>query len=97
MPTPRGTRHSPAHCSTTQFTPESPDTLCEQLASEVAAIRDVTPAELRPLHDVIDPEALAALFETRLAAQNTATGYVVFSWEGLEVTVHADGEILIRS
>lgn len=94
MTTPQ-TTHSPDPHSEIQFTLGNADALCERLASEVAAVRDVAPTELRPLHDVIDPEALAALFDTGSASQTTGSGYVVFSWEGLEVTVCADGHILI--
>lgn len=96
MSTSRGTLEAKECYSTIRFAPGNPDALCEQLASEVAEIQDVTPADLNPVHNVVDLEALAGLFESRSATQDTTAGYVAFSWEGLEVTVRSDGEIQIR-
>ena len=52
----------------------------------VAEREGITPEELRPLHDVVDPDALDALCT---AAEISVT----FSYEGYVVTVTADGQV----
>lgn len=54
----------------------------------VAAYSDTRPLELPALHDVIDPDALDALFRSR-----EGDGTVVFRYAGYEVTVGSDGEV----
>ncbi|WP_343217248.1 HalOD1 output domain-containing protein [Halovivax limisalsi] len=68
------------------------------IVSEVADREGVDPTELRPpLHDVIDPEALDALFEPTTTSQRARDGSVTFAYCGYEVTVTAAGDISIGS
>lgn len=50
-----------------------------------------------PLYDVVDPDALDDLFRTdRNFDDGGASGRVTFKYEGYDVTVRADGEIVLR-
>lgn len=67
-----------------------------RIVSEVAAREGVDPTELKPpLHDVIDPEALEALFEPTPTSQRSHAGSVSFVYRGYDVTVTASGEISV--
>lgn len=57
---------------------------------------DVDPADLPPLYDVIEPDALDSLFAPRVDGSPRAGGRVSFWFEGYEVTVHDDGEVQVR-
>ena len=48
----------------------------------------------QPLYDVVDPDALDRLFTDRSHAD--AGSRVAFEFDAHEVTVHADGDILVR-
>ena len=48
----------------------------------------------QPLYDVVDPDALDRLFTDRSHAN--VGSRVVFEFDAHEVTVHADGDILVR-
>jgi len=48
----------------------------------------------QPLYDVVDPDALDRLFTDRGRAD--VMGRVVFEFDAHEVTVHSDGDILVR-
>lgn len=60
----------------------------------LAEARERTPIEIdRPLYDVVDPDALNQLFTDGSA---DVSGRVVFEFGDHEVTVHSDGDILVR-
>ena len=59
----------------------------------VAAATDRDPLELAPLHDVVDPTALDALFSE---SANGLQGSVSFRYEGFDVTVFDGGTIEAR-
>lgn len=44
-----------------------------------------------PIHDVIDPEALAALFN-----EDSGDAYVSFPLSGRRITVHSDGSVFVH-
>ncbi|WP_290810590.1 HalOD1 output domain-containing protein [Halovivax sp.] len=68
-----------------------------RIVTEVAAREGVDPAELTPpLHAVVDPEALDALFEPTSAGNRPSDGWVRFTYNGYEVTVAADGAVDVR-
>lgn len=48
----------------------------------------------QPLYDIVDPDALDRLFTGRSHAN--VGSRVVFEFDAHEVTVHADGDILVR-
>lgn len=61
----------------------------------VAEVAGVDHSDLTPLNDVVDPDALNAIFAPRKDGIERAGGRVQFSLSGHAVTVDADGEILV--
>lgn len=57
---------------------------------------DVEPPEYEALYDVINPEALDALFAPREDGTPRASGRVTFTFCGYDVTVSSDGTIELR-
>lgn len=66
---------------------------------ELVADREGTdPMELRPpLYDVIDPEALNALFAPTSRGRLRESGQVSFEYLGYDVTVRGDGDVSVRN
>lgn len=60
-----------------------------------AAVTGREPTEIEPLSHVVDSEALDALFQGELDSALHRIDHVSFPLEGHEVTVYADGEIVI--
>lgn len=70
----------------------------ESVIEAVAAVTGTDPRRLTPLYDVIDPEALDALFlADDSQPRESIGGTVTFQFEGCEVTVHADGRTVVAS
>ena len=67
--------------------------ISEAVILAVSEATETDPIELEPLYDYVDPDALDRLFRTRggLASRQ---GTVVFTMDGCEVTVHADGTVV---
>ena len=61
----------------------------ESVVMAVAEANDVSPIDLRPLNDVIDPDALDSLFQTG------TTGELTFEYEGHHVVVTDDGSVFV--
>ena len=68
------------------------DGLVISIVDAVAAARGCDPADLEPLHDVVDPDALQALF----AGSGRSTGRIQFAYGDHTVVVDADGNVLVR-
>lgn len=67
----------------------------DRVLEAVADARGTDPLELdRPLYDVVDPDALDALFA---ADDGTDTLRVEFTYGGYRVTVRGDGQIGVRA
>lgn len=67
------------------------------IVEKVAAREGVEPTELRPpLHDVIDPDALAAVFAPTERGDDRAAGRVEFDYCGYAVVVRSDGRVRIE-
>jgi len=66
------------------------------VVEEVANRKGVAPEELRPLSDVVDPEALDALF-TSVPGADHREGRVSFAYEGLTVTVDQNGSVSVTA
>lgn len=66
----------------------------EEVVLSVAAAKGVDPLELDPLFDVIDPEALDALYE-RDADRTGSPRRVEFTYEGHRVAVGEDGSVTV--
>lgn len=72
--------------------PSSSDTPYDiAIVEQVADAKELDVMELDPLNDVIDVDALAALF------QEGAEGKAVFDYQGVEVTVTGDGSVSVRT
>ncbi|MFH5799134.1 HalOD1 output domain-containing protein [Haladaptatus sp. CMAA 1911] len=62
----------------------------------IASIGGIDPTETRiPLMDVLDPDALDALF-TRDPRGNRTVGHITFSIDGLTMFVHSNGHVILR-
>lgn len=68
-------------------------TLSEAVISSVAAHKGIEATELPPLYDVLDPDALDALFET---SSGRADGAVTFVYAGCTVECASDGSVDVR-
>lgn len=64
--------------------------LSETVVRGVTFATGIDPTELEPLHSYIDPAALDVIFA------NTEDGHVEFSYDDVDVRVHASGEVKIR-
>lgn len=64
-----------------------------QIVEAVAEAKDVDPLDLDPIYDVINLDALAALFGETTRGQSQADSRVVFSFEECEITVYGDGTV----
>ena len=62
-----------------------------------SALLETPPERLRPLYEVVDPDALNALFGPRFDGRARTEGHVTFQYVGLDVTVHADGRVVLRN
>lgn len=74
--------------------PEEPratgwDDLTVVVIERVADDKGVDPRDLDPLHEVIDPDALNALFSD----DDHTVRKVVFRYQGYDVTVESDGRV----
>jgi len=65
----------------------------ERVVMAVSEARDTDPLELPPLYDVVDPDALDALFASGAGESQAGPGNVTFVFDGCEVIVHSDGEV----
>lgn len=79
--------------TTTTATPNLDDEnrATEAVVSAVADAKGVSPLELRPLAEVIDPDALDALFA------GSRDGSVVFTYHGFRVHVSGDNQVMVRN
>lgn len=85
--------------STTGTTAGSITNVCDdRTVSEtvVAAVAEATgrdPLDLDPLYDVVDPDALDGLFDSRGTQPNSAE--ITFSMAGCRVVARGDGEVVV--
>lgn len=56
----------------------------------------IEPPEYEPLYEVLNPEALDALFAPREDGTPRTNGRVEFSYCGYQVTVTSDGDVHVR-
>ncbi|GKZ12459.1 hypothetical protein HAL_03400 [Haladaptatus sp. T7] len=75
----------------------TPRFLSETVIESVASIRGVDPTKTRiPLADVIDPDALDALFTATREGKGRKRGHITFSMDGFTVFAHSNGHVLLR-
>lgn len=68
----------------------------ERVVEKVAEQEGVSPTALsRPLNEVVDPEALDALFEPQPDGRPRGDGRVEFEYYGYMVTVDVDGTVTV--
>ncbi|MFH5845682.1 HalOD1 output domain-containing protein [Haladaptatus sp. CMAA 1909] len=67
--------------------------LSTTIVRHVAAEKDVAPSDLRPLYEVIDPEALDLLFDPLMDGTVRANGRVIFEYSGCQVVVTETGAV----
>lgn len=67
----------------------APNTL--EIVEAIADEEEIDVVELPPLHDVIDLEALEALFSPTVKGDSRGKGCVTFLYYGHTVTVYSDG------
>lgn len=65
----------------------------ETVIERIAQHEDVDPAELTPLFDAIDPDALDAMIDG--AERRNTPLDIVFSYHGHHVTVTSDGAVQV--
>lgn len=74
------------------------DSVSEELVRAIAVLNDADPTELAILAEVIDPEALDALFQARPDGHLRKTdGQVVFEYNDHQIQITTDGTITIDS
>ena len=74
---------------TVDWSTVSPSTAVAELVAEAT---DSDPAAIGPLYDAIDSDALDALVRHRGGSTDCV---VTFPYDGVEVTVSGDGEVLV--
>ena len=57
---------------------------------------DIEPPEYEPLYDVLNPEALDALFAPRESGTPRGAGRIEFTYCGYDVVVDSDGTVELR-
>lgn len=66
------------------------------IVEEISNLEGVEPTELRPpLYDVIDPDALSAVFAATESGNSREGGRIEFTYCGYEVVVQGDGQVTV--
>ncbi|EMA45960.1 HalOD1 output domain-containing protein [Halobiforma nitratireducens] len=68
--------------------------VCERIVTAVAALEDVDPAELPPLYEAVDPDALTAAF-AETEGGTARSGRIEFPYAGYEVSVEFGEEVVV--
>lgn len=78
------------------FSPSDPsEPISQSVVDAVAGAEGVDPLDLEdPLYEVVDPDALDALFQSESAA---VEGHVEFRYYGYEVTVTGSGHVSLEA
>ncbi len=71
-------------------TVDGPSSPSQAIVTGLAERNGISPLEMQPLYEAVDPEALDTLF------QNGRSGRVTFEYAGYEVIVHGNGHIDIH-
>lgn len=66
--------------------------LSERVVTTVADAKGVDIAEIEPLYNHVDPDALDQLFRPTVRGAERSGGSVTFTLDGVQVTVTSDGE-----
>ncbi|UPV99138.1 hypothetical protein M0R88_11435 [Halorussus gelatinilyticus] len=81
-----------------RYDPASDTPITSAVTEAVAAVTGTDPRELRPLYEVVEPDALERILGPRSAtgAETTCDCRVVFSYEGCSVHIGSDGRVVVR-
>ncbi|QIO24510.1 HalOD1 output domain-containing protein [Haloarcula sp. JP-L23] len=72
------------------------ESIIPTIATTVSEAVGKEPADIPPLYNTIDPEALANLFGwDSVESPRLSSGSVNFQYEGCKVTVFADGQVVV--
>lgn len=77
-----------------EFDNEETRSTSEIVIYAIAEVTDEDPTSLRPLGEVIDPDALDTIFD-RSASGDMGEAHLSFQYEGYEVTVFSHGRITV--
>lgn len=72
------------------------ESVAEAVVMAVAELTGIDPLAVESLNAAIDPDALNALFGDQLDGTVRSGGGVFFQLNDCDVTVHSDGEIVVR-
>lgn len=72
-----------------------PGSLGITVVEAISAIIGESPPAIEPLYDVVDPDALDALFRPRSDDIPRLRGAVTFEFGGCEVTVEGTGAVIV--
>ncbi|MFH5801600.1 HalOD1 output domain-containing protein [Haladaptatus sp. CMAA 1911] len=80
----------------TEFDPTT-DCASETVIRAVAILNDTDPTDLTPLSEVVDPDALDALFAPKASEipRNT-NGYIKFNYDAYYIRVDGSGQITVQ-
>lgn len=78
-----------------RYDPDRGRSLSALIVLAVAAARGTDPRQVGPLGEVVDPDALDALF--RGVGGTRPTGEVFLTLDGCKVLVRSDGWVLVRN
>lgn len=81
---------------TIAVTPDDDESITHLIVRSVAAYSDEPVLDLPPLHDVLDPDALEAIFPADRAGGGIPDRAVRFPYAGVYVTVAADRTVVIE-
>lgn len=80
----------------TEFDPAT-DCASEAVIRAVAILNDVDPTDLAPLSEVVDPDALDALFAPNASGISRNTnGHILFNYDAYYVRVDSSGQITVQ-
>lgn len=84
----------PGLATTESATGVQDETVSDRVIDGVSEATGLGPLELNPLYDVIDPDALNAIFSPANGRQPT-DAELRFTMEGCEVLVEGDGNVVV--
>ncbi|MFC4540634.1 HalOD1 output domain-containing protein [Halosolutus amylolyticus] len=79
----------------TTFDPGAGERASNTVVTAVASVTGDEPADLSPLYDVVEPDALDALCAHADRTGGDSGHRLWFPYEGFDVCVHSDGEVRI--
>lgn len=86
--------HQSGLATTTSGTGVLDETVSDRVIAAVAEATGVDPLELDPLYNVVDPDALNAIFSPANGRQG-ADAELRFTMEGCEVVVRDGGDVVV--